>query len=172
MQVRYGYLSEERGTLAAYFRSATSFARSDYLTTLERWSQFFSDEQIFVGFLEDIRFHPRELLNRICTFLDIQETSRWPRMHATVYRHSRDSMPASMALDLAHVYRDLVGRLSERLGGYADRWRFCCQRLMTLTAAQEITLPLYESRLWDEWAAGAVPPIQSDILTRWSAASP
>ena len=46
------------------FTRSQSSLHTDYLRTLENWGAFFSERQIFVGFLEDIHFYPNRLLAR------------------------------------------------------------------------------------------------------------
>ena len=47
------------------FDNKGSRAKTDYLRTLENWGSFYPEEQIFVGFLEDVNFFPAQLLESL-----------------------------------------------------------------------------------------------------------
>jgi Sulfotransferase family len=168
LQVRYGHLPADAGAMAEHFRSEESRSRGDYLCTIEHWSQFFDTDRIFIGFMEDIHFHPHDVLRRLCAFLGIDEDANWPYLRIPVYRRSHSAMPLDSAADLAGLYRDRAAAVAERFGGFAEWWHYCCERLIEQGNDRDITFPFYESRLWTEWSSGFVPPIQSGILTRWS----
>jgi hypothetical protein len=44
-------------------------SETSYLQILEKWRRFYPEEQIFVGFIEDIHFYPVRLLRRLSRFL-------------------------------------------------------------------------------------------------------
>ncbi len=137
------------------FRSNHSSLLTDYLRTLENWGTFFPEEQIFVGFLEDVHFYPNRLLRRLYAFLGVSSS---PKDYKVIKRkiHSRDveTMPTAVASRLAGVYLEDARRLEERFGGYASFWRYCAERLAEDPPEEErIPYPLYNSPLWEEWAA-------------------
>jgi hypothetical protein len=64
-------------------------------------------------------------------------------------------MPTKVAVHLAHNFREEISRLEERFGGYASFWLYCANRLIEDPhEGEEMTYPLFESSLWEEWAAG------------------
>ena len=122
---------------------------------MENWGTFFPDEQIFVGFLEDIHFYPNRLLKRLYKFLGASSS---PEDYKVIKRkvHSRDieTMPTAVASRLAQTYLEDARRLDESFGGYASFWRFCAERLAEdPPEGEKIAYPLYNSPLWDEWTA-------------------
>ncbi len=130
-------------------------AETKYLQSLERWQRFYPNEQIFVGFLEDIHLHPDRLLQRLHAFLGVD-----PSRAQRVERHKvnaayRETMPTRLAVHLAHAYHDDLQHLSARFGGYADFWLHCAERLTgDPPRGEELPYPLWESWLWDEWERG------------------
>ncbi len=141
--------------LTRRFANKRSRLLTDYLRTLENWGTFFPEEQIFVGFLEDVHFYPNRLLRRLYAFLGVSSS---PKDYKVIKRkiHSRDveTMPTAVASRLAGVYLEDARRLEERFGGYASFWRYCAERLAEDPPEEErIPYPLYNSPLWEEWAA-------------------
>jgi hypothetical protein len=125
---------------------------TDYLRTLDTWLQFYSEERIFVGFLEDVHFFPKELLQAVYAFLGVDPSFSPPEPEKKVHVRSEDSMPSGVAVQLARDYRQQIERLEERFGGYASFWRFCAERLISDPPAEEhIAYPLWNSSLWEGW---------------------
>ena len=54
-----------------FINSPAQDLRSNYLRTINNWRDYFSPDQIFIGFYEDIIKNPTDLLNKICQFLEI-----------------------------------------------------------------------------------------------------
>lgn len=135
-----------------FFRENEVVYETKYLWSLERWRRFYPEEQIFVGFLEDIHFHPDRLLQRLHEFLGV-DPSRAPGVgRSRVNAAYRETMPSRLAVQLAHAYHEDLRRLSERFGGYADFWLYCAENLMDdPPEKEEIVYPLWESWLWEEW---------------------
>ena len=134
----------------AGFRTLT-----DYLRTLDTWRLFYPEERIFVGFLEDVHFFPKNLLQTVYGFLDVDPSFRPPEPAKKVHVRSENSMPSGVAVRLAQEYRQQIECFEERFGGYASFWRFCAQRLIADPPIDgRIGYPLYNSHLWEEWTRG------------------
>jgi hypothetical protein len=150
---------EVEGDLSEHFRSESSRLRTDYMRTIDVWSSHFPPEQLFVGFLEDVRFSPRELLARICAFLGVEPQERWPYAESRIHGGSADAIPVRLAAELAELHAPLLEALAERFGGHADWWRYCAERLRERSGGTgELPIPLLDSPLWKEWNAGRVMP--------------
>lgn len=127
--------------------------RTDYARTLDNWRGFYPEEQIFVGFLEDVFFFPEELLGRVYEFLGVDATFRPPNVGQKVHSRSSGTIPAKLATTLAHAYRADLERLQERFGGYTSFWLYCAERLIEWSSSEEpIPYPLWTSPMWREWA--------------------
>ncbi len=128
---------------------------TDYLQTLETWGAFYSEDQIFVGFLEDIHFFPEETLRGLYRFLEIDPSVASGVIRERVHTGSVTTMPSWLAVHLARTYREDTKHLEERFGGYASFWRFCAERLIADPPIDgRIGYPLYNSHLWEEWTRG------------------
>ena len=126
---------------------------SDYLRTIGNWGGFYPEEQIFVGFLEDVHFYPNRLLRRLYRFLGAGVSDDYRVIKRKIHSRAVEQMPTRLAVHLARVYHDDLRRLNQRLGGYASFWLYCAQRLIEAPPAGEtIPYPLWESPLWEEWA--------------------
>ena len=127
---------------------------TDYRQALENWSSFYPEDQIFVGFLEDVYFHPEDLLRRLYGFLGIDPSFESSTAREKIHSRSEDKMPTSLATHLARTYYDELEQLHERFGGYASFWLYCAQRLVDEPPAEEyIPYPLWESPFWGEWVS-------------------
>jgi hypothetical protein len=134
------------------FESEGSRSRTNYGRTLENWGSFYPEEQIFVGFLEDIHFFPEEFLQRIYGFLDVDPSFAPPGLDQKVHARSAGRIPVDAATYLARAYREEISRLSERFGGYASFWLYCAERLIEDPPEEDfIPYPLWGSRMWVRW---------------------
>ncbi len=143
-------------------------ARTDYLRTLENWGAFYPEEQIFVGFLEDIHFYPGELLGSVYRFLGV-DASFMPRgIGERVHARSAGRMLAESAVYLAKLYREELSCLNERFGGYASFWFYGAEKLAGRPPKEAyLPYPLWESAIWEEWTEERAeqPGFQSGPLT-------
>jgi hypothetical protein len=143
-------VSEEK--LLKQFERKGSRTLTDYLRTLETWQDFYPEEQIFVGFTEDVHFYPEELLRSVFGFLSVDTSYQPPTPAKKVHSRSSDTMSTRVAAHLAGTYKDELMQLEERFGGYTSFWRYCGARLSEGAFEEErIPYPLWDSSLWDEW---------------------
>jgi hypothetical protein len=126
-------------------------AETDYLQILEKWRRFYPDEQIFVGFIEDIHFHPVRLLRHIYRFIGVDASYAQKALKGKVNARSPKHMPSNAATYLASRYHEDLRLLSERFGGYASFWLYCAESLANDSLDEEIPYPLWNSWLWKEW---------------------
>jgi hypothetical protein len=166
MHAQQGYVDPDVEAIRRHFRSAGSRRHTDYVQAIDTWSHAFPADQIFVGFNEDIRFHPRELLSRICDFLGTDDPGRWPYMTERVYGRSDATIPTSLAAELASIHSELIDELSRRFGGYADWWAYSRDRLALSSPDGDLAFPLYDSSFWGDWLGSGPPRFQSDVLVR------
>ena len=100
------------------------------MRTLEIWGEHYPAEQIFLGFSEDVHFHPEALLDRVCDFLGIAPLEHWPDATSRVYGSSVASIPAELAVALAARYQNPTRALASRIGSYASWWHYCAEWLV------------------------------------------
>ncbi|HEX2181443.1 MAG TPA: sulfotransferase [Rubrobacteraceae bacterium] len=154
------------------FDNKGSRSRTDYLRTLESWGAFYPPERIFVGFLEDVRFFPRELLRALYSFLGVNPSFEPPLSEKKIHSGHRDTIPTRFAVHLARTYLGEIKELHERFGGYASFWLYCAERLAEAPPEEEsIAYPFWESLLWEEWERSRGLTMQSGPLSSVRAAS-
>ncbi len=149
-------------------RRNTSRLLTNYLRTLEIWSAFYPEDQIFIGFLEDVSLFPVELLERLYGFLGVDPHFLPQGLEKKVHSRSVGRIPVKVAAHLAEIYRGEIGCLDERFGGYASFWSYCVERLVDDPPSEEhIAYPFIGSPLWEDWIArGAVPrAMRSGVLS-------
>jgi hypothetical protein len=167
--------SGQAGGAITHLETEHSRTRTDYLRTLRTWRSYYPDEQVFVGFLEDIHFRPEELLARVYRFLRVSEIPPPPQARERVHVGSSNAIPAEALTRLLELYSELIDELDETFGGHAAWWRYCRDRLAASEPTEPFPYPFYGTRLWSEWAerhgnGSFIPPLQSgplaDIATR------
>jgi hypothetical protein len=146
-----------------------SRARTDFVRTLRAWRSYYADEQIFVGFLEDIHFRPDELLASVYRFLGVSEIPPQPELHERVHVGTSSAIPAEALTRLLGLYSELIDELDEMFGGHATWWRYCRDRLTAREPTEPFPYPFYATELWDDWIVRQgtgtdVPPLQSGSL--------
>jgi hypothetical protein len=161
--------ASEKQLLERFGRNSTRLL-TDYFRTLENWGAFYPEEQIFVGFLEDVSLRPGELLREIYSFLGVDPSFEPPFLDKKIHVRSSDTMPTSLATYLARMYRAETERLAEFFGGYASFWSYCARRLMEDPPEEEqIPYPLWHSPMWEEWSDAQLgidePGLQSGPLS-------
>jgi hypothetical protein len=133
--------------------SRNSFQKlTSYLKTLENWEEYFPQDRFFVGFLEDVRFSPEELLSSLYGFLGVDPYFDPSLTGKIIHTRSTGQMPTKVAVRLAQDYHQEIAQLAESFGGHTSFWLHCANRLIEAPPEQEhIPYPLWESALWDEW---------------------
>jgi len=147
-------LSESR--LRDFFNLKGVRLRSDYRHILENWQKFYPEEQIFVGFLEDIHFHPGRFLRRLYRFLRTSVSADYRITKDKIFSRGTQEMPTRLAAHLAQDYHEDLRKLEDCFGGYVSFWLYCAERLINDPPAEKnIPYPLWESSLWEEWVSNS-----------------
>jgi hypothetical protein len=147
--VRSGRAFEEvpESELLAFLESERSVDRGLYSRILDNWLSSFPAEQLYVGFFEDIRQRPRELMSELFAHLGVSCDVDWgsfplrrvilpsvePRGNGTPDRRPRaaageaggESIPCpdSVRERLGRIYAEELARLSDRFGQRVAHWR-------------------------------------------------
>jgi hypothetical protein len=61
----------------AFLEEEHAARRSDYPAILDSWLGVFPEEQLFVGFFDDVQHRPRELLERVFRHLSVSTDVDW-----------------------------------------------------------------------------------------------
>jgi len=176
LRIRGGFMEDmTTRNIRRQFEKGRVRRMTNYLRTLDTWNAFYSEEQIFVGFLEDIHFFPEETLRSLYHFLGIDLSMARGAITQKIHSGSMSKMPLRFASYLARSYREEAERLAERFGGYAAFWHFCAEQLAQRPPENrrtgQIKYPLWESRLWKQWEGSQEILPQSGSLSSLRTAS-
>ena len=78
--------------------------RTDYKKILHNWLNTFHEEQVFIGLYEQIASQPKELLTKICGFLNVRDPSKCE------LKHLSDKVWQSPSLDMPPAVRWILKR--------------------------------------------------------------
>lgn len=120
---RYEDVPEEE--FYAHFLSPGSRMRSDYVTTVDNWLAVYPADQLFVGFFEDVRERPGELLTKVFAHLNVPQVDDWSQfpMEREVHVGVRVPMPDKYREFLEGLYADDIERMIARFGTRCEAWR-------------------------------------------------
>ena len=112
--------------LLRHFERTAHVLRTDYVRTFETWEGAFGRDQIFVGFLDEIREDPADLLVRLYRFLGVSDSEEHvPAGLARKVNSSREystAIPERVRIHLAELYLPQLQELSARFGEPATGW--------------------------------------------------
>lgn len=99
------------------FNHSWSTTYGDYQGSLQRWSQIYPKNQIFVGFFETIRENPTKLLGEIFRFLDIEENMDWSKFRAQeqILKGMASELPENLRAPLQRICRKQIASLEDYL---------------------------------------------------------
>tara|TARA_B100001971_G_C18263540_1_gene589423 strand:+ start:4368 stop:5222 length:855 start_codon:yes stop_codon:yes gene_type:complete len=97
---------------------------TDYLFHLANWEKFFPKENIFLGFYDEIRDCPDQLLLRIFDFLEVEKSEDhiYPIVRKIINKGPEYEIPDNIRVLLGLKTYDILKGLHERFGGYATKW--------------------------------------------------
>ena len=99
--------------------------RSDYLRTYRIWTDVFGEEQVYVGFYDQIQEDPENLLTDVGNFLNLSSPSSLFKPQESQRRINASKstkIPSEIQLYLARKYIEDLQNLRELFGGYAEQW--------------------------------------------------
>ncbi len=104
--------------------------RTEYLGIIRRWKAHYPRHRLFVGFLDDVHYHPDAFLQAVLRFLGVDPEAMPDPIRTRVFTRSPETMPTDVAMALASQYQNLSHRLARRLGGHAVTWAEGIDRLL------------------------------------------
>jgi hypothetical protein len=97
---------------------------ADYLRAIKTWKSFFPENNLLIGFYDDIILHPQELTKRIFEFLEINTSINLPEklLSRKFYGAKYAVMPIEVAKIFAQNYLPYIEELSTWYPGYPSKW--------------------------------------------------
>jgi hypothetical protein len=128
-QARDGHMQAGNNNLEDLIKRAKSpglLKRYSYADHLSRWLTHYNQDDIFIGFFEELEQDPAALLSRIFSYLDVEDISSQLRQKATK-RINKSSgslavIPYEVKRELALIHHDQVDRLRKYVKGYTENW--------------------------------------------------
>jgi hypothetical protein len=107
-----------------FFTCSEMTHAGDYLSMLGNWGRYYAEEQIFIGFFEEIAEDSPRFLGRVLRFLGATSPAHpaGELVGRRILAGPEVSMGQKTALFLAEMYYDPIKQLKDRLGGYAGLW--------------------------------------------------
>ena len=106
-------------------RSQKVSRRSSYLDTIKRIEAIFSAQQLFRGFFDDLRDHPKQFTREVLSFLGVEPTGEWmAEVPDPVNATGRSNpMPPEFARTMAEFHLTAVRELSQLFNGPPQKWQ-------------------------------------------------
>lgn len=114
--------------LIDFLYSPQCLSRSDYLTTMKTWLQYFPENQFLIGYFDEIKTYPKEFLLRVFDFLGIESSQDYitasveEPVSAIATQHGHNEIPERIAYELARIYRSKLEQLAAEFGKIPAEW--------------------------------------------------
>jgi len=107
-----------------FVNSPSVTLKGDYVRTINIWQSYFSENQFFIGFYDDIKDNPRGFMLRILEFLgaEASEEHLGGDLSKKVFASPKQEFPEEFRRYLAKTYFQQIKQLSEMLGGHSTSW--------------------------------------------------
>ncbi len=97
-----------------------------YLSDIDRWTSIFPKEQLFIGFYDDVKLRPQELVTDVFKHIGVTTDLDWDTIPLrTRFMEGPPSppMPDKYREFLQNMYRDDIEKLYQRFGDKVAAWR-------------------------------------------------
>ena len=110
--------------IIAFMKSDYQLLRSDYFRTLEQYTKYYSNDQIFIGFFDAIKEQPLDLLTNIVRFLgaDPFKIDAYCNLKAKNNESLQINMPVRVKETLKEMYFPMIEKSAKLFNGYCSGW--------------------------------------------------
>jgi len=109
--------------LLRYIDSPMQFMRGDYISILNNWNQVFPQEQIFIGFYDEINNAPLQFLQKVFNFLNIEFNEySYKYLNTKINKSIERDIPDVIKKHLIMKYVKEVEILSQSFAMYPKSW--------------------------------------------------
>lgn len=128
-----GVQTVDEQQIVHFLRNPKHLAHSHYIANLQRWEKHYPREQIFIGFYEQIRDTPAQLLQAVFRFLNVEDSDRHVSEISTqkVFSRNPPPLPDQFARELARLLNGEIAALHRRFNNdYTAGWLASAQRYL------------------------------------------
>jgi hypothetical protein len=132
-----GTQTVNQSSSSTFLTRRSSLRHSRYEENIRCWEKFFPQEQILVGFMEDLANRPSDLLCQIFRFLGVDDTHQPPDALVKLKINFADypTIPEDTARRLASFLIDDARLLNKRFASsYTEKWTRRIEKLVPDTA--------------------------------------
>jgi hypothetical protein len=105
---------------------------NDYVGPIKIWREVFGEKQMFIGYLDDLKERPRDLLRWVLDFLELDskgiELSN--EVEEVVNKGPKMVLPEKYLPQLYRPYLEQLRELEKMLGGPTTKWRAKAEKLV------------------------------------------
>jgi hypothetical protein len=108
----------------SHFRKEGSRGHGDYRSLLERWFYEFPEDQVWIGFFDEIAEQPRVFLTNVFDFLGVRTEVNWESFpyQSVVNAGPKAPIPDRLRDLLEEMYGPTLDWLRKRFGDQVQRW--------------------------------------------------
>ncbi|MGH8549067.1 MAG: sulfotransferase [Methylococcales bacterium] len=128
----------EEQRIIEFLQHSQHLISSRYLSNLQRWEKFYASEQIFIGFLEQIRDTPQQLLTAIYKFLGVDYSGQHlpTIIDRKVNAQDYPDIPQHIGATLAGLLVEDIKQFHQRFNNkYSAEWLRSAERYLTANPA-------------------------------------
>ena len=99
-------------------------SHEDYTQQIDRWTSVYAEEQLFIGFFDELKSDPQSLLKKVCRHIGVSTDIDWSSMPLSkvVNKNPEHPIPERYRDYLQDLYRPEIERLRERFGDAVAGW--------------------------------------------------
>lgn len=96
-----------------------------YTEQIDRWTRIYSEEQLFVGFFDELQNDPKALMKKVCRHIGVRTDIDWDAMPLSkvVNKNPEHAIPDHIRNYLQELYSPEIERLHDRFGESVAAWR-------------------------------------------------
>ena len=98
--------------------------RGDYVRTITNWKAHFPDDQLFIGFFEDIIQHPKQFLLSVFRFLGVETSEKYVTSSSSEKFNvsPQKDIPPEVKVFLTNRHYQQIQTLSTMVGRRVEEW--------------------------------------------------
>ena len=96
-----------------------------YIEQIDRWTSIYPEEQLFVGFFDELKNDPKALMMKVCRHIGVRTDIDWDSMPLAkvVNKNPEHAIPDHFLEYLKELYSEEIERLYDRFGEPVATWR-------------------------------------------------